>query len=159
MNRLFHLGLPAAIVLVLDNYRTEPTIGRAKNSARPTFPSALSSPAPVLSRGRLVWHLFEIVQNPTSCTGNMIGRKHATKRLKTGAITLGSSQAIGAPSFSPYRLCVRIPQSPRLSAIGYRLFGASFRRVSDCLPESQIQPEPPSQRMLTICKRINSMES
>ena len=50
------------------------------------------------------------------------GEPHATKRLKTGAITPKTSQAMGAPSFSPYRS--RAPFSPnligcRLLAIGY----------------------------------------
>jgi len=66
--------------------------------------------------------------------GQTIGATGPTERLKTGAIKSGSSQAIGAPSFSPYQSWVSyrtrrpIAHSPRLLAIGYS--AASIRRAA-----------------------------
>jgi len=88
-----------------------------------------------------VWHLFETAPNQRFVCVTSLGENYVTKRLKTGAITSKSSQAIGAPSFSPYR-------SPTT------LSSLQLQR----LPKSQVQPAPPGQRVLTIGQRIDSME-
>jgi hypothetical protein len=82
-------------------------IGRAKNSARPGCFSTFNSLAPVLSRAAGVASIWRLSRNHRFYAGKRWTQQGHTQRLKTGAITSGGSQIIGAPSFSPYQSPIR----------------------------------------------------
>jgi hypothetical protein len=87
--------------------------------------------APVLSRVVGVASIWRPSRTRRLNTVESGAKPGPTQRLKTSAITSWSSQAIGAPSFPPYRLrflSARGRQLPPIRAfvlaIGYWLFGS-----------------------------------
>ena len=81
----------------------EPPIGRAKNSARPTYGLIFGFSAPVLSRDPERITSEKIEPNRTLYSHPSGAKPHAQHGSKPARTHQQRNHTLGAPSFSPYR--------------------------------------------------------